>query len=383
MYYDYTNDYVTAAQTNAAVQDAIGTLRKGGGGLEPERIKKLIELPGGPAFAEAEGKVVLASAEAEALGICRGCAAPTFLKGLDLPGAGLDALETRVRLGNADWRLRVTAEEDCLLCFLRPEPPQAAVPNENTLLYASGAMRLALQDLSAALAVLAETPGQEENLRAQSQALRSVYRLRLTAERLELFSRLRTGNCRPEYQETAVVSGTVSFLGEIDELLRTAGLSLRWELPRQEFTLRLDWKLITTLLRELIANAAADTADGCIQVKLARAGERGLHFSVRNRPTSPLPKLRFDLHAARQEALRPGMGLGLSLVSTGAAAHGGSLLLSAEQDGEVTALLSVTAEAGSSEVTRSMLQLPTGAEANLLAFSPVLPPEVYLPELLF
>lgn len=370
-----------------------------------ERIKKLIELPGGPAFAAAEGEIIWASAEAEALGLCRGCAAPKGLESPALPGAGEPALETRLKLGGADWLLRATAEEDCLLCYLRQEPQPASSPNENTLLYTSGAMRLALQDLSAALAILIETPGREaersgdrslrseaippetpgreESLRAQSLALRSVYRLRLTAERLELFSRLRTGSFRPEYRETAVVSGAVTFLGELDELLRTAGLSLRWELPRQEFCLRLDWSLITTLLRELIANAAADSADGCIQVKLVRSGERGLLFSVRNRPTHPLPALRFDLHAAQREELRPGLGLGLSLVSLGAAAHGGSLLLSAEQDGEAAALLSVTGEAGISELNRSLLQLPVGAEANLLAFSPILPPEVYLPELLF
>ena len=351
--------------------------------MDLERIKALLELPGGPAFAAACGEVVCVTAEAEALGLCRGCAVPGFLKPQELPEPGSPALEKQVKLGGANWRLRAAAEGDCTLCFLRPEPPQAATPNENTLLYASGAMRLALQDLSAALAVLAEKPGRPEGARAQSLALRSVFRLRLTAERMELFSRLRTGSCRPEYRECSVVSSALNFLGEAEELLRSAELRLEWELPPQGFCLRLDWPLITMMLRELIVNAAADSADGWIRVKLVRAGERGLRFSVRNRPTRPLPELRFDLHAAAQEALRPGMGLGLSLVSLAAAAHGGSLLLSAEQDGEVTALLTVTAEEGSAEVNKSLLQIPTGVEADLLAFSPILPPEVYQPELLF
>lgn len=351
--------------------------------MDLKRIRELVELPGGPAFAVADGVVICVSAEAEALGLCRSCAVPGFFEDLELPVPGSPVLEKRVKLGGADWILRAAAEGDCTLCFLRPEPPQASMPNENTLLYASGAMRLALQDLSAALAVLAEKPGQAESLRAQSLALRSVYRLRMTAERMELFSRLRTGTCRPEYRETSVVSSALSFFGEADELLRSAQLTLQWDLPAQGFCLRLDWPLITTMLRELIVNAAADSADGCIRVKLVRVGERGLHFTVRNRPTRPLPELRFDLHAAAQEALRPGMGLGLSLVSTAAAAHGGSLLLSTEQSGEVTALLTVTGEAGTAEVNKSLLQLPTGVEADMIAFSPILPPEVYQPDLLF
>ena len=42
----------------------------------------------------------------------------------------------------------------------------------------------------------------------------------------------------------------------------------------------------------------------------------------------------------------------------------------------------MAAETRAADSNRSFLQLPTGAEANLIALSPVLPPELYRPEAL-
>ena len=115
-------------------------------------------------------------------------------------------------------------------------------------------------------------------------------------------------------------------------------------------------------------------------MKLTKSGDERLRFAVSNRPAEPLPEGLFHQYAAPQQALTPGMGLGLSVVSAGAACHGGSLLLSTDRDGTVTALLSVAAEAGADAANRSFIQLPTGTEAALIALSPVLPPELYRPE---
>lgn len=362
--------------------------------MELERIRRILELPGGAAFAVSEGAVLCATAEAEALGLLPGISVDRLLPASILPEAGDTVREVPISLAGTNWRLRAAAEEGCVLCFLRPEAAQSPPPNENTLLRAAGSIRLALHDVTVGLEALtdpalmnavpedpalrdAAAPG--EASRHSGLAMRGVYRLRRTVEGMELYSRLRGGSYRPACEEVSVLSTVSAFLGELSELLRAADLELSWELPQRDFVLRLDWPLIAVLLEELFANAAANTADGRLRVKLTRSGDR-LLFAVSNRPAEPLPEDLFHQHAEPQQALSPGMGLGLSVASAGAACHGGSLLLSTDRDGTVTALLSVAAGERADAANRSFIQLPTGAEGALIALSPVLPPELYRPE---
>lgn len=347
--------------------------------MDLERIKSILELPGGPAFAAVDGELVWGTAEAAALGLCPGRMVSEFLAE-DLPVPGEGALEARVRLGGAVWLLRATAEADCALCFLRREPPRTPAPNENTLLRSAGSIRLALHEFSVALEALTDAAAPEEVSHYGAAALRSVYRLRRTAEEMELYAHLRDGSYRLTFRDVSVLSTAAAWFGELAELLQRAKIQLSWELPQRDFILRLDWPLVTVLLQGLIANAAANSADGCVRLKLARGEERRLLITVSNRPAAPLPASLFDLHADPQQDLRPGIGLGLSVISAGAACHGGSLLLSADQSGLVTALLSVTGEEGVADINRSFIQIPMGTDADLVALSPVLPPELYRPE---
>ena len=388
--------------------------------MELERIRRILELPGGAAFAVSEGAVVCATAEAEALGLLPGVSVDRLLPASILPEAGETVQEVPISLAGANWRLRAAAEEGCLLCFLRPEAIQSPAPNENTLLRTAGSIRLALHEVTVALEALTDAAPKEmaaeaaaitdptqkdeapketasadpaaaeaaaagpassgEAARSGGLALRGVYRMRRAVEALELYARLRGGSYRPACREISVTAAVSALLGELTELLRAADLELRWELPPRDLVFRLDWPLLNFLLQELICNAAANNADGMIRVKLTRTGEDRLRFAVSNRPAEPLPEALFHLHAAPQQALQSGMGLGLSLVSAGAACHGGSLLLSTDRDGTVTALLSVAAGHGPDAANRCFIQLPTGAEATLIALSPVLPPELYRPE---
>ncbi len=349
--------------------------------MDLERITGILELPGVPAFAFAEGRVLCAVNGAEALGFLPGAELSRLLPDLTPPEPGARP-ETRFSLDGSSWILRAAAEPDCTLCFLRPEPAAPAAPNENTLLHAAGSIRLALHDVSVALEGLTDPAAPEDLSRCGGLGLRGVYRLRRAAEAMELYAKLRSGSYRLACREISVNAAASAFFGELAELLRSADLELRWELPPRDFILPLDWPLITVLLQGLIANAASDPADGLIRVKLTRIEDRRLLFTVSNRPAEPLPEGLFHLHADPQQALSSGMGLGLSLISAGAACHGGNLLLSAGEDGSVSALLSLTAGSEAEQANRSFIQLPTGEEANLVALSPVLPPELYRPEAL-
>ena len=176
------------------------------------------------------------------------------------------------------------------------------------------------------------------------------------------------------------MAATAALCAELAELLALAGRTLRWKLPKHELPCRMDWALTAALLRELIANAAADTRDGDIQLTLTHTGKNRLRFAIRNSPAGPLPEAPFHRHAAEQSDLSGGAGLGLSLVSAGAECHGGRLLLSTDAEGVVTALLTLSTSEQADETVRSLVQLPQDPDVNLVALSQVLPADCYRAE---
>lgn len=335
----------------------------------------------GPAFSVRDGVIGFADPAAEALGLHSGKRLSELLPQLELPPEG-DAAKTVLLLDRQVWSLQTAEEDGALRCVLRPQPAELPGPNESTLLHAAGSIRTALQELQAALNRLSEElgPGEETALRETALALRSVYRLRRTAGELELFSTLRMGRYQLRGEKLRVCARLAAFCGETREQLRAGGCELSWALPRREFSLCLDWPLLAFLLRELLANAAANSADGRLRLELSRVGRIGLRFAVTNRQAGALPDPLFHRHAELGTLLEGGLGLGLSTVSAGAAAHGGGLLLSHAEDGSVTAVLSVAALRSDEHSVGSLVQLPDGPDAALEAFSALLPPEAFRPE---
>ena len=350
--------------------------------MEASGIEELGKLTGGPAFAVQDGVIRIANPEAQTLGLQTGKTLADVLPQLRLPQPDEAPAETVILLDQRVWSLRFLAEGEAWNCFLRPQPLEIPAPNESTLLHTAGSIRNALQDIHVALDALAEriTPGDPLVSRQAALALRSVYRLRRTAGELELFSRLRMGSYQLRTENCPVAAKTAIFCGETRELLRSGGFELSWSLPKQDVSFCLDWPLTAALLRELLANAAANSADGKLRLELTRADRNRLRFAVMNRQAEELPATLFHRHAQPDTLLEGGLGLGLSTVSAGAAAHGGGLMLSRAGDGTVTALLSITAGKSAGSGVRNLVQLPDSTDAALEAFSGILPPEVFRPE---
>ena len=349
--------------------------------MEREQWKKLLELAGGPAFAVAEDGVLrVCTPEAEALGFRKDVPAEELLPEGCLPKAAGESLETELELSGQRWSLRAMETEGLRLCFLRPAVEPVPGPNEATLVHAASSIRRSLQELTTALNGLADVlpPEDPGASRRAAEILRSIYRLRRAAGSLEAFSSLRSGRWRLIRRRVKIAAETAAFCGELRELLQAAGIELVWSLPQRDFPVCVDWDLLQLMLRELTANAAAHSADGRVELRLTRVGELGLRFAVSNRTDQPLPRPLFHRHAAEPAELEGGAGLGLSMVSAGAACHGGSLLLSADETGVITALLTVRggAEEDAADSFAQLRQIPA-AEAELVSFSELLPPELY------
>ena len=346
--------------------------------MELSELKTMLELSGGAAFALEGGRICAATPEAEALGFVPGEAAQGLPAEMGPEAPGSICLKTLKLAGGKTWTLRGMALENWLLCFLSPEKPRVPGPNENSLLHAAGRVRAATQEMTAALDGIADyLPGEDAASRCAALGLRSVYRLRRTASELELFARLRSGSYNLNRQSCYPASRTAALCGEAGELLREAGVRLRCELPERDAVACLDWPLLETMLRELLTNAAAHCRDGEITLRLSRNGRNGLVFAVSNLWDAPLPEELFQRHGEERELAPEGLGLGLSVVSLGASLHGGSMMLSRDEEGRVTALLSVEGGQGSDQSVRSLIQLPGGTEATLEALSWVLPPHCY------
>lgn len=339
--------------------------------MDRSAIEALLGLTEGPAFAVREGQIVLTTPEAEALGLRIGAALPAFLG--ECAGG-----ERLWELGNRTLLLRSVRLEDWLLCVLRPQPAPVDAPNEQTLIRTAGSIRGALQDLTLAMNGLADLPALTEAPYAARAAavIRSLYRLRRMAGSLETFAQLRAGTYPLNRRSCNLSAQTALLCGEFRELLEHLGLRLNCELPPRDLIANVDWPLTAAMLRELLANAAANAADGEVRLSMTPMGEDGVRFEVVNRPAAGLGEIPFQSHL-ETEALQAAAGLGLSLVRAGAACHGGGFLLSQGSDGRVTAVLRIRANREPDQKLRVRIDDVSGSEAALEALSQLLPRELY------
>lgn len=350
--------------------------------MDLNTVRALLSATGGPAFAIQEGRLELCTPEAQALGFRDGQLPEAALPFRALPRGEADGREIPISLGGETWLLRSVSAEGWTLCYLRRESPFTPAPNEQTLLHAASRIRLSIQDVQTAVERLNHrSPRAEEREASLSLALRSVYRLTHTARNLELFSWLRSGNYRLKNQSLNLAARLEDFCREAGGLLQELGMSLRWELPSEYRTDVADWELLSALLWELLANAAANSEDGNISLEMRRLGDSRVLFTLVNLPKTPLDETRFHRHAESQQQLTEGMGLGLSLAALGAAVHGGSFLLSTRPDGSVEAALSVAVRRPREGVVQSSIQpFVTEMHPGLLALSELLPRDSFHPD---
>lgn len=180
-----------------------------------------------------------------------------------------------------------------------------------------------------------------------------------------------------------------SFLCEIlekaTELTAQAGIRLTWEVPSEHiFTLASAEKLERAVYN-LLSNALKYAAPGStVHAKLVRKDKR-LAFSVTNLcDGSPLPGNLFNrfLREPGLEDPRNGIGLGLVLVRSVAALHGGAVLVDQTQDGiRVTMTLQIS-QSKTTQVRSHLMQFDyAGArDHGLIELSDVLPAAAFTVE---
>lgn len=184
----------------------------------------------------------------------------------------------------------------------------------------------------------------------------------------------------PEYVEMC------AFVEELMERIawctENTAISIHWELPRETLGTMADRAQIERALLNMIANAIkfADRT-GEIQVQLTRQKNR-LRLSVVG-PSNLKPEADIYTRFQRQPQLedpRHGIGLGMFIIRSVAAAHGGTVLLDAPEDGKARISLSLPiCKKTSTDVHTRKLSLDYACERDhvLLELSEFLPAAAY------
>ena len=350
--------------------------------MDLQTWKTLMELSGAAAFAVRDGELLCCTAEAKALGLREGAEAARLLPALWPQSAAEAADGTVVMLAGQNRILRTLALEEACCCVLREPAETLPPPNENTLRRAAEQLHGAVRQMTAALEALSEQPVFEDPACAEQAAelLRSACRIRRTAGEQTLYALFRAGGYRLSGRRHAMVAAAAELCGLCADALRGSGRSLEWTLPEREFPAVLDWELCTLMLCELIANAAVHGDGSVIRLEMTRSALDRICFTVSNHTDGDrLPAELFHRHRSAFDPTDSAAGLGLDLVSAAAELHGGSLLLSADEKGNMKALLSLRPGEREDPKLESGVQLPRGADAVLIALSPALPPEAFHP----
>lgn len=193
---------------------------------------------------------------------------------------------------------------------------------------------------------------------------------------------------------TSVSSGlpivdVCAFIGELFQRIsmqvEAAGFALRTEVPAEQVLCQIDEEKLERAIYNLISNAMkASSSGGVIEASLVKKG-RTLYLSVQDSgngiPESVLGSI-FNRYQRQPglESSRDGLGLGMVMVRTAAAVHGGTVLVTQVPGGGTRVMMSIPIRTDvCAEMRSPTLRVDYAGEKDhgLLELSDVLPPELY------
>ncbi len=251
------------------------------------------------------------------------------------------------------------------------------------------AMALAAKELREPLAgILTVTdrllPKEAKDQQEQTAQLnRRLFQMMRTVSNMSDALRYATGGGRMEYVQ--ITAFFQELLQRAGELLGAAGLTLEYMGPAEAVFTLADTERLERAVYNLLSNSAKfSPPGGTIQVRLQRKGNR-LYLSVTDQGTGIDKDILGSLYTRFQrepalEDLRHGIGLGMVLVRSAAAAHNGAVLI--DRPAQTGTRTTITLEINHPKQT--MVHSPTLRidyagewDHGLLELSDCLPAELY------
>jgi len=196
--------------------------------------------------------------------------------------------------------------------------------------------------------------------------------------------------------ETARMENTdlTALYGEVLEkaatAARDAGVTLQYTLPEKPVFGLADREMLERAIFNLLSNAIKfSPKESIIEARVSQSGN-SLHFSLTDQG-SGIPEeilcnvfFRYRREPGLEES-RQGIGLGMLLVQTIAAAHGGTVLIDQPEGCGTRVTLTIAIRSSAETIVRSPIRLPVsdyagGRNRSLLELSDVLPAESFASE---
>ncbi len=285
---------------------------------------------------------------------------------------------------NIQYHATVTAMQDCHLFCLASDYES---PELRALALAAQQLREPLSkamvgtDLLMPKSAVREDPEATQYLaqvnRSLHQLLRAVCNMSDAAHYAE--------SCRCNMQ---MIDATAVFKEVLDKAASLAAQTERvfnYSVPNQAIYCMADQEKLERAILNLLSNAMKFTPKGStIDINLQQIGNR-LFFTVENRDATVDPKNNMFARYLREPGIedgRNGIGLGLSIVHSVAAAHGGTVLIQQPENGGVKITMAMPINQSSENILRMPIKLPIdyagGHDRCLLELSDVLPDSLFL-----
>lgn len=189
----------------------------------------------------------------------------------------------------------------------------------------------------------------------------------------------------PKLEYMELCSTLEDLLDRIEALTTTVGIKLAWDLPMADIPVIVDAERLERAIYNMISNAMKATpTGGTIKVSLKRRKERA-YLSVHDQGPGIAPQIMGSAFARFRrtpglESFQEGLGLGMTLICCGAAAHGGTVLIDHPSDGGTRVTMSIPLRRSTDTMVRSDTLIYDYAgeqDHGLLELSDALPPEAY------
>ncbi len=228
-------------------------------------------------------------------------------------------------------------------------------------------------------ALLPDADADKENL---AQINRSLYQmLRILGN---MSDAAQYSKHSPSLQHCDMVAIFREVLEKVEALLSKGGKTLHYQIPEQAIHTACDATMVERAILNLISNAAGFSQDGAISAQL-HCENQYFRFTVINKSSADKSKSKNlfarYLREPQIEDGRNGIGLGLPLVRSVAAAHNGTVLMQYTDSGEFRITMTLAVQQPDSPILRSPTRLPIddtgGWDRCLLELSGILSADLY------
>lgn len=289
-----------------------------------------------------------------------------------------------VTIGGIPQNASVTAVGNMQLFVLEQDADQSEL---QSMALAAQALRSPLSSVMSVADQLFPMKSSDDNPTAQAQIARinrGLYQmLRIVCNMSDAYRYF--GNQPPRTEIRDIVAIVRELFQMSAPLLEQTGIHLHHSVPQESIYCVVDAELLERGISNILSNAVKFTPkDGTIHAQLVRKGKM-LYLTVQDSGSGISPQISGSIYRRYQripglEDGRFGLGLGMVMIRSAAAVHGGTVLTQQGEDFGLRLTMTIPIRQSSDPMMRSpMIHVDYAGERDhlLLELSDCLPPDLY------